>query len=356
MASWRSHGPLLRSVSRSFYLSIRILPARLREPVALAYLLARTTDTVADTARISRALRTETLRTLSNAIQGAAPRGSIDSPAAASAPIPGAHPSGSALVGSIVDLVASFAPLQENLDERTLLEFLPRSLEWLEQLSPPDRDDVRAVLQKITQGQMLDLERFKNPAEIHGLTTAADLDEYTYLVAGCVGEFWTRVCFRHFPKFSELGEHEMLDLGKRYGMGLQLINILRDAGSDLRAGRCYFPEDELTAVHMTPAQIVREPDRFQPIYRKWIEKGERGLAAGMQYSQAIRNWRVRAATVLPALIGARTLALLRDAASTALHRKIKVPRREVRGIISSVAITLAARSQIDGMFQRFSKL
>jgi farnesyl-diphosphate farnesyltransferase len=332
MTSWRFHGPLLRSVSRSFYLSIRILPARLREPVALGYLLARTTDTVADTARIAGTLRKVTLRTLSKAIQGKPPG------------------------GSIVELVASFAPLQENSAERALLESLPRCLERLEQLSPPDRDDVRAVLEEITRGQTLDLERFENPAEVHALTTAADLDEYTYLVAGCVGEFWTRLCFRHLAKFASLDEKEMLDLGKRYGMALQLINILRDAGSDLRAGRCYFPKDELAAAHMDPAQIVREPDRFRPIYKKWAEEAERGLAAGMQYSRVIRNRRVRAATVLPALIGARTLALLREAGSTALHRKLKVPRREVRGIIASVAITLAARSQMDDMFRRFSKL
>lgn len=332
MASPRYHGPLLRSVSRSFYLSIRILPARLREPVALAYLLARTTDSVADTARISGTLRTVTLRTLSKAIQGKAPG------------------------GSIVELVASFAPLQENSDERTLLESLPRCLERLEQLGPPDRDDIRALLEKITRGQTLDLECFENPAEVHALSTTADLDEYTYLVAGCVGEFWTQLCFRHLQKFAELGEHEMVDLGRRYGIGLQLINILRDAGSDLRAGRCYFPEDELAAAHMGASQIVREPERFQPIYRKWIEKAEQGLAAGMQYSRVIRNRRVRAATVLPALIGARTLTLLREAGSTVLHRKLKVPRREVRGIIASVAITLAARSQIEEMFRRLSKL
>ncbi len=329
MASWRFRGPLLRSVSRSFYLSIRILPARLREPVALAYLLARTTDTVSDTARISGTLRAETLQTLSNAIQGKHAR------------------------GSIVDLVASFAPLQENANERALVESLPHYLEWLDQLSAADRDDVCAVLEKITRGQTLDLQYFDDPANIRALATAADLDEYTFLVAGCVGEFWTRLCFRHLPKFAELGEHEMLDLGKRYGMGLQLINILRDAGSDLRAGRCYFPEDELAAAHMRAAQIVREPDRFQSIYQKWAEKAERGLAAGMQYSRAIRNRRVRAATVLPALIGVRTVALLRDAGSTALHRKVKVQRREVRGMIASVAITLAAQSQIDEMFRRF---
>ena len=108
-------------------------------------------------------------------------------------------------------------------------------------------------------------------------------------------------------------------------------------------------------LRMSAAEILREPDRFQPIYRKWREKAEEALKSGMQYARAIQNRRVRAATVLPALIGARTLALLRDAGATALHRKIKVPRQEVRSMISSVAITLAARSEIEAMFARYKK-
>src|SRR5437870_13015809 len=127
---------ILRSVSRSFYLSIRFLPAQLREPVALAYLLARTTDTVADTVQISVTQRTETLQTLSNAIQGKASR------------------------KSIVDLLASFAPLQENAAERRLIESLQGYLEWLEHMEKSDRNDIRVVLDKITHGQMLDLQRF----------------------------------------------------------------------------------------------------------------------------------------------------------------------------------------------------
>src|SRR5439155_13528767 len=98
---------ILRSVSRSFYLSIRFLPVRLRQPVALAYLLARTTDTVADTARISGSFRRETLQTLSKSIQGKASQ------------------------GAVVDLVASFAPLQEHEAERILVELLPNCLECL---------------------------------------------------------------------------------------------------------------------------------------------------------------------------------------------------------------------------------
>ena len=37
-------GDLLRQVSRSFYLSLAILPRPLREPLGLAYLLARAAD------------------------------------------------------------------------------------------------------------------------------------------------------------------------------------------------------------------------------------------------------------------------------------------------------------------------
>ena len=199
---------------------------------------------------------------------------------------------------------------------------------------------------------MLDLHRFDNPEEIRTLRTGADLDEYTYLVAGCVGKFWTQLCFRHVPNFVEMSEEEMSALGDEYGKALQLINILRDAGSDLRAGRCYFPEEELTSARMTATQILSEPERFQPIYRSWVEKAKRGLDCGMQYSRAIQNRRVRAATVLPALIGARTLALLREAGMTMLNRRVKVSRREVRGIIASLAITLASQSRIDAIFGR----
>jgi len=318
---------ILRSVSRSFYLSIRFLPAQLREPIALAYLLARTADTIADTAQIATSVRMETLKLLSSGIQGTASR------------------------EAVTELVASFVSLQENERERQLLASLRDCLAQLEGMEHVDRNDIRVVLEQITRGQMLDLERFGDPKEVRALGTAADLDEYTYLVAGCVGEFWTRLCYRHVRQFASRTEDEMLALGKRYGMSLQLINVLRDAGSDLRAGRCYFPEHELSAVHLTPSQILHEPERFQPVYRTWLDKAKASLVAGIEYSRAITNRRVRAATVLPALIGARTLALLNAAGPAALQRTVKVARQEVRTMMLSLALTLASRRKIGAMFE-----
>ena len=65
-------GGLLRQVSRSFYLSLAILPRPLREPIGLAYLLARAADTVADTPLIKRDERLAHLEALRRAYAGGA--------------------------------------------------------------------------------------------------------------------------------------------------------------------------------------------------------------------------------------------------------------------------------------------
>ena len=61
---------LLRDVSRSFYLTLRVLPGKVRAPIGLAYLLARTTDTIADTELVAPEQRLEALQALRERIQG----------------------------------------------------------------------------------------------------------------------------------------------------------------------------------------------------------------------------------------------------------------------------------------------
>ena len=75
--------------------------------------------------------------------------------------------------------------------EQRLLEKVGDSLVQLQTLSPADLKLVRNVLTIIISGQELDLRRFaKASAEkIIALETEAELDDYTYRVAGCVGGF-----------------------------------------------------------------------------------------------------------------------------------------------------------------------
>lgn len=315
---------ILRSVSRSFYLSIRFLPAKLRDPIALAYLLARATDTIADTAEVSAAVRTDELMRLAALIQN-------DDDAAS---------------GSF----AAFAAQQNDAAERRLIESLPTCLAWLRAMPGADRADIRNVLARINEGQMLDVQRFADPARVVALPGAADLERYTYLVAGCVGEFWTNVCLRYLQNFSRRSPEEMRSLGRDFGQGLQLVNILRDAGKDLRAGRSYFPAEEIHSLGAEAETLLGEAQRLNPLLQKWGTCAEQGMKAGLDYACAIRSWRVRFATALPALLGIRTLTLLRAAGSRALNQNIKMPRREVRQIIFRSIRTLAAPATLRALF------
>ena len=62
---------ILKDVSRSFYLSIRLLPKAMREPVSLAYLLARASDTLADTEGLDAELRRDMLQGFGEVMRGA---------------------------------------------------------------------------------------------------------------------------------------------------------------------------------------------------------------------------------------------------------------------------------------------
>jgi phytoene/squalene synthetase len=54
-------GPILKDVSRSFYLTLKVLPRPIRAQIGLAYLLARAADTISDTQVLSPSHRLEAL-------------------------------------------------------------------------------------------------------------------------------------------------------------------------------------------------------------------------------------------------------------------------------------------------------
>jgi farnesyl-diphosphate farnesyltransferase len=296
-------GGLLASVSRSFYLTIRILPAELRAPIGLAYLLARASDTVADTADAAPAIRLKHLASFAAMIRNGNSVGLLDLQQEIHPEVPGE-----------IELVAK----------------LDRCLAWLATLDSADRGDIAAVMEKIIRGQTLDLERFAGPGEIIALQTAAELDEYTYLVAGSVGEFWTRVCLRKLPRYATLPAAELERIGIDYGKGLQLVNILRDAPADLRSGRCYLPEDELRAAGVSPAELLHTPAAARPVFEHWTTRATADLDDGFRYIAALRPARLRAGCFLPWYLGVETLRLLRERPPLESAERIKVPRSTVR--------------------------
>src|SRR6266498_65419 len=78
---------ILKSVSRSFYLSLAVLPSAVRPAIGLAYLLARAADTIADTRLIDRRQRITHLLALRSELE-VAMTGRLDAIVAATRALP----------------------------------------------------------------------------------------------------------------------------------------------------------------------------------------------------------------------------------------------------------------------------
>src|SRR5262249_51805498 len=113
--------------------------------------------------------------------------------------------------------------------ERELIERLPDCVDALRALPGDDRDRVLKVIDTIVEGMTDDLRLFpgEDETKLAALETREDLDRYTYLVAGCVGEFWTEVHMAHRPRLRHWDLASMRALGVRFGKALQLTNVLR---------------------------------------------------------------------------------------------------------------------------------
>jgi len=321
---------LLRDVSRSFYQTLRVLPGAVRPQIGLAYLLARTTDTIADTGIVSAEKRLHALEQFRQRI----------------------------LETSNEPLeLGSLAEHQGSPAERLLLERCEETLQELSRTTPFDQKLIQEVLDIITSGQELDLRRFAGASaqQLTALRTEAELDDYTYRVAGCVGEFWTKICRAHLFPTASLDEAKLLQQAVCFGKGLQLVNILRDLPRDLRQGRCYLPSDSLTARALRPSDLLdpaREPE-VRPFYAVYLDRAEASLRTGWVYTNSLPRScvRLRLACALPILIGIETLRLLRAGNFLDPAQRIKVSRKQVGRMIRRSVLLYPFDSAWKGLIQ-----
>lgn len=317
---------LLRDVSRSFYLTLRVLPRRVRPQIGIAYLLARATDTIADTTIVPLDQRLVALDQLRCHITDR----SVDAPDLTRFSA-GLDQSEAASNRPSPTVVASPA-------ERLLLSRIGEAVAALRRFSEADQQLIQTVLDTITSGQVLDLQRFaKLPqGKVHALDCDAELDDYLCRVAGCVGEFWTRICRAHLFPGAAVNDAFLLETGVRYGKGLQLTNILRDLRRDLRSGRCYLPVSRLSAQGLTPADLLdpASEQRFRPVFDHYCCAAIDHLRAGWDYTNHLpkSSVRVRLACAWPILIGKRTLELVRR--SPIAGEPAKVSRKTVQWILA----------------------
>lgn len=316
---------VLKGVSRSFYLSVRILRKPLRKPIGVAYLLARASDTIADTPVLDWRERLQLLEDFQVLVAGGNVSGFDGSPERLGLDDPG---------------------------EIALMKHLPEILEYFQTMDGEERREILSVIETIVSGQSLDIRRFDSQDHIVALKNAGELDDYTYRVAGVVGEFWTRISHLKGMFPDEKSFDRALVCGVRLGKGLQLVNILRDLPGDLSRKRCYMPQDGLDSVGLSAADLAlpEMETRFRPVYRRWLETARDHLRAGWEYVLLVppREKLMRLACAWPVLIGWATIQKL-ERANPLEASKVKVPRKWIYRMIRLSLVTWFVPGAIENL-------
>ena len=319
---------LLRGVSRSMYLSLKALPADVRDAMGLGYLLCRAADTIADTRLVPKDERLKAVERYREAFNlGAAVR---------------------------VDVPAELVRHQASASERELLSRLAECVELWRRFPEAERALLKEVVFGVTDGMRMDLTLFpsEDAAGLKALPSARELDRYCALIGGAPGLFWTKLCLLRVRELGGADPAKLAWLGLRLGKGLQMTNILRDIAKDLRIGRCYLPEDELRQAGLSPEDLLDPAclPRLRPVLRRRLLWAREELETGAGFIACMPSFRLRAAAAWPLLLAFKTLILVGRSADLLRTDRgsVKVPRHQVYGLLAGSLWTVPSNAR----FQR----
>ncbi len=192
---------ILRQTSRTFYIPISILPKQLRDAVASAYLCMRAIDEIEDHDLLDNQTKAKLLQQISLNLQSQVYKGNKN------------------------NFAHSLQPYSDILPEVTL-----RIGEWStlpsETIAPRIWDATAAMA-----------DRMAYWAEVNwNIETLADLDSYTFSVAGAVGLLLSDI----WAWYDGTVTNRSYAIG--FGRGLQAVNIIRNRADDLSRGADFFPD------------------------------------------------------------------------------------------------------------------
>ena len=304
---------ILKNVSRSFYLSLRVLPDAVRKQVSLAYLFCRAADTIADTPAFPQCQRLPMLQIFRKQFV-------LDTPC----------------FEDLQQLHTALLPQRTQPDTYHLLSHLPNCFRLFVRLSAVEQQLIRDLVLTLTHGMEMDLTYFsgETASTVQAFPDLVTLDLYTYYVAGVVGEFWTKIHQRYMQRWQPHEFHTLYALGIRFGQGLQMTNILKDLGKDVSMGRCYLPREQLEQLGIRPEELQNPAtlQRLQPLIMQLIWHTLEHLDQACQYVRQLprKALRLRLSCMWPLLFAVQTLEVIgRSEVLLCPEARVKISRGAV---------------------------
>jgi farnesyl-diphosphate farnesyltransferase len=312
LSDWDFCRKSLSQVSRTFAKPIQILPEIQKRALTVGYLLCRVVDTIEDCVGFTIAERDGLFSDFQAVLRGE---------------IVATH------------LSQRFEKVLISEEEGTLISNLHRVLSVFHAQSESTRTTTSRWVSEMADGMRLYCRR----SEGKGLTAMInmmDLERYCYFVAGTVGHMITEF-------FDEATGHQGLEIRLRenaesFGLGLQLVNIVKDVTDDAERGICYIPRQVCRSAGLEPEQLLDPKYRAaaKEAVEQVIQHAIRHLEAALEYSLTIppEFGQLRLFCLLPLWMAMETLQLARNNdAVFERGQKVKITRQAVERILAECA-------------------
>ncbi len=299
---------ILPGVSRTFALSIRMLPGALGRAVHAAYLLCRIADTLEDEPVLPAESKAALLDELLHCFED--PRAADDLPSRLAT-----------LNGD-----AAHVRLAQHAD---LVFVLYRAL------PTGTRIHVRRWVGEMIVGMRKFVLLYPHGIRIQSLE---EYREYCYYVAGTVGYLLTDLWHEHAPSIGDRQHRVLREKCRAFAEALQTVNILKDVATDAEQENSIYVPEELLRQHGSSHATILAPERLRgtrDALATLVNLAWQDLEGARAYLLLIprRAVPIRLFCVLPLLFA---YATLRDLTGTphALARRdvVKISRREVKAL------------------------
>lgn len=305
----------LKEVSRTFYPSIKILPKDLHIYVGHSYLICRLLDTLEDAYDITAEKKTSALQQAVSCLKS---NGNFD------------------LNNDIFKGIAMSSDIKPF--EKIILENAFEIFECIGTFPENVQDVVREWTVEMAEGMIK--YSFGSDKQKVQLSSINELEEYTYYVAGTVGELLSRLFTLDHFNVSVESKNLMFEKSVAFGKALQYVNIIKDSREDFTEGRCFIPAELLQKHSLELPEFFRyeKAGNIKAVYSELIERAENYLNDAVDYIMIIpvRLWRIRLFCVWPVALAYATLnGIKRDIDDfIKTNRTYKISRKEVKSILT----------------------
>lgn len=317
---------VLPGVSRTFALTIPVLPDDLAVVMTNAYLLCRLADTIEDDPGLRAEQKSRFHARFVAVVRGeepAQPFAEDLAPLLSARVLPAEH-----------DLVRNTAAVTRVTHSFSAAE--------------------RAALTRCIAIMCRGMPEFQRSKSLRGLEDHAELAEYCYYVAGVVGEMITELFCLHCPELMPKRQ-EMLRLAVSFGQGLQMTNILKDIWDDRQAGACWLPRSAFVRGYdLSQLESWHSEPAFRAGLNELIGVGHAHLRNALEYTCLVpkRETGIRRFCLWAIGLAVLTLRKIHRHPTFRSGSEVKVSRRTVKATVLTTNLTLMSNRALRLIFAR----